>query len=297
MEVRFEHPRSRQGLPTPSRRTGRRTQQGPVTTCRRATQTCRGPRFGGPPRRPSSASGRLRDSRHGRRGRAGPGGQPRRSRASATPILPIVVEHLHTPSRSYAGSSSKQLATDGREVAHALGRLVRGDLAGLFDGPSTVTFDPNLPMLSFDLSHISGSDQLLGLVMACASAWMEASLADPSGGQRLVVYDEAWRLIAHPSLLARMQARWKLSRAWGLANLMIVHRLSDLDAVGDAGSEARGLAQGLLGDTATASSTTSPTTRPQPPARSSDLPRPRSASSPTSLREKDYGRSINELSS
>jgi hypothetical protein len=172
-------------------------------------------------------------------------------RASSAPILPMVVDHLHSPASGYAGSSIEQLTTDGREVAHALGRLVRGDLAGLFDGPSTVAFDPTLPMLSLDLSHISGSDQLLGLVMACTSAWMEASLADPSGGQRLVVYDEAWRLLAHPSLLARMQAHWKLSRAWGLANLMIVHRLSDLDAVGDAGSETRGLAQGLLGDTAT----------------------------------------------
>ncbi len=171
--------------------------------------------------------------------------------STGAPILPTVVDHLHEPRSSYAGSSIEQLTTDGREAAHALGRLVRGDLAGLFDGPSTVTFDPSLPMLSLDLSHISGSDQLLGLVMACASAWMEASLADPAGGQRLVVYDEAWRLIAHPSLLARMQAHWKLSRAWGLANLMIVHRLSDLEAVGDAGSEARGLAQGLLGDTAT----------------------------------------------
>lgn len=172
-------------------------------------------------------------------------------RGSTTPILPTVVDHLHTPLEAYAGSSTGQLTADGREVAHALGRLVRGDLSGLFDGPSTVAFDPSLPMLSLDLSHITGSDQLLGLVMACASTWMEASLADPSGGQRLVVYDEAWRLIAHPSLLARMQAHWKLSRAWGLANLLIVHRLSDLDAVGDAGSEARGLAQGLLGDTAT----------------------------------------------
>ena len=87
--------------------------------------------------------------------------------------------------------------------------------------------------------------------MTCASTWMEAALRDPAGGQRLVVYDEAWRLMAQPALLARMQAHWKLSRAWGLANLMVVHRLSDLDAVGDAGSEARGLAQGLLGDTAT----------------------------------------------
>jgi len=172
-------------------------------------------------------------------------------RASQMPILPMVVDHLHLPAVGYSGSSIEQLTSDGRDVAHALGRLVRGDLAGLFDGPSTVSFDPTLRMLSLDLSHISGSDQLLGLVMACTSAWMEAFLADPAGGQRLVVYDEAWRLLAHPSLLARMQAHWKLSRAWGLANLMVVHRLSDLDAVGDAGSEARGLAQGLLGDTAT----------------------------------------------
>ena len=172
-------------------------------------------------------------------------------RSCPTPVLPAIVDHLHEPSCGYAGSDIGQLRTDGREVAHALGRLVRGDLAGLFDGPSTVSFDPSRPMLSLDLSHVSGSDQLLGMVMACTSAWMEASLADPEGGRRLVVYDEAWRLLAHPSLLARMQAHWKLSRAWGLANLMIVHRLSDLDAVGDAGSESRGLAQGLLGDTAT----------------------------------------------
>jgi hypothetical protein len=171
--------------------------------------------------------------------------------ATTTPVLPSVVDALHDPAAAFAGSSVAQLVGDGREVAHALGRLVRGDLAGLFDGPSTVRFDPSLPMISLDLSHISGSDTLLGLVMTCTSAWIEAALRDPAGGQRLVVYDEAWRLLAQPSLLARMQAHWKLSRAWGLANLMVVHRLTDLDAVGDSGSEARALAQGLLGDTAT----------------------------------------------
>jgi hypothetical protein len=173
------------------------------------------------------------------------------SKASATPMLPTIVDSLHAPSTAYAGSSIAQLRTDGRDVAHALGRLVRGDLAGLFDGPSTVRFDPTQPIVSVDLSRISGSDTLLGLIMTCTSAWIEAALQDPHGGQRLVVYDEAWRLLAQPLLLARMQAHWKLSRAWGLANLMIVHRLSDLDAVGDTGSQARGLAQGLLGDTAT----------------------------------------------
>jgi hypothetical protein len=170
---------------------------------------------------------------------------------SETPVLPMVVDAMLDPRHASAGSTVEQLRADGREVAHALSRLVRGDLAGLFDGPSTVRFDPAVPMLSLDLSAISGSDTLIGLVMTCASTWMEAALADPGGGQRLVVYDEAWRLLAQPALLARMQAHWKLSRAWGLANLMVVHRLSDLEAVGDVGSQSRGLAQGLLGDTGT----------------------------------------------
>ena len=170
---------------------------------------------------------------------------------ATVPVMPMVVDALLDPQQAMPGSSVEQLRTDGREVGHALARLVRGDLGGLFDGPSTVGFDPSVPMLSLDLSAISGSDTLIGLIMTCASTWMEAALADPKGGQRLVVYDEAWRPLAQPALLARMQAQWKLSRAWGLANLMILHRLSDLDAVGDTGSQSRGLAQGLLGDTAT----------------------------------------------
>ena len=89
------------------------------------------------------------------------------------------------------------------------------------------------------------------MVMACASAWMEAALADPDGGPRWVIYDEAWRLLRQPALLARMQSQWKLSRGLGIANLMIIHRLSDLEAVGNAESGARALALGLLADCST----------------------------------------------
>jgi hypothetical protein len=169
------------------------------------------------------------------------------------PTLPMVVEALFRPDLADAGTGASvaELTADGRHVGHALRRLVSGDLAGLFDGPSTVSFDPSLPMVSLDLSGIQGSDQLIAMVMTCASAWMEAALSDPSGGRRWVIYDEAWRLLKHPALLARMQSQWKLSRALGLANLMVIHRLSDLDAVGDANSEARALALGLLADCST----------------------------------------------
>ena len=168
-----------------------------------------------------------------------------------TPTMPLVVHALLEPAEAWRGSTADQLRSDGRDPGHALGRLVYGDLAGLFDGPSTVAFDANLPMMSLDLSRISGSDAVIALVMTCASAWVEAALADPSGGQRWVVYDEAWRLMRQPALLARMQSQWKLSRALGISNLMVIHRLSDLDAVGDAGSSSRNLALGLLADCST----------------------------------------------
>jgi type IV secretory pathway VirB4 component len=171
--------------------------------------------------------------------------------SSSTPTLPTVVDRLLDPRSPDAGQAAAELREDGRQPAHALRRLVYGDLAGLFDGPSTVRFDPTLPMVSLDLSRISGSDELLALVMTCASSWMEAALLDPAGGQRWIVYDEAWRVMRQPSLIRRMQAQWKLSRAYGIANLMVIHRLSDLDAVGDASSQARALAAGLLADCST----------------------------------------------
>lgn len=170
---------------------------------------------------------------------------------NTVPTLPQVVAAMFEPAVGVAGSSAQQLADDGRPAAHALNRLVAGDLCGLFDGPSTTRFDHTLPMLSLDLSRIAGSDQLIALVMTCASTWMEAALADPGGGQRWVIYDEAWRLLRSPALLARMQSQWKLSRALGIANMMIIHRISDLDAVGESNSQARNTALGLLADCST----------------------------------------------
>ncbi len=169
----------------------------------------------------------------------------------ARPILPQVVHRMMEPTDGVSGSSIEQLRDDGRAAAHALNRVVSGDLSGLFDGESTTRFDTSLPMLTLDMSRMSGNDTLIALAMACASAWMEAALADPEGGQRLCIYDEAWRLMALYTLLARMQSQWKLSRHWGIANVLVIHRLSDLEAVGDSDSSARNLALGLLADTST----------------------------------------------
>lgn len=167
------------------------------------------------------------------------------SSTTATVTVPGVVDALEAPRQE----------PDGRDLAHGLRRLVRGDLAGMFDGPSTHRLDTDAPMVVLDLSALGGDDEALELAMACAAGWLDAALTTtPAGGgpaRRWVIYDEAWRLLRSVPLIRRLQSQWKLSRAYGIANLMVLHRLSDLDAVGAAGSEARALAEGLLADCST----------------------------------------------
>lgn len=172
---------------------------------------------------------------------------------ASTPTLRRVVEALLDPTDRadvWLGTAA-QRKEDARHVGHGLRRLVYGDLGGLFDGESTVRFDPSLPMVSVDQSRITGNDELLGLVMTCTAFWMEAAVLDPAAGPRWIVYDEGWRMMRALALIRRMQAQWKLAREFGIANLIIVHRLSDFDAVGEHGSEARQLAHGLLADCST----------------------------------------------
>jgi hypothetical protein len=171
------------------------------------------------------------------------------------PLLGEIAHTLGSPELldRALGDQAGRMGAAAQDLAHALRRLVHGDLSGMFDAPSTVTFDPTTPMLSIDLSRLGGSgdDTALVLAMTCASAWMESALADPDGGRRWVIYDEAWRVMRHVGLLERMQSQWKLSRGLGIANLMVIHRLSDLLSAGDAGSRGRVLAEGLLADCST----------------------------------------------
>ncbi|MDR2566717.1 MAG: ATP-binding protein [Bifidobacteriaceae bacterium] len=169
--------------------------------------------------------------------------------SAQVPVLPMVVDRMLAPDK--ADDPDGRLTEDGRQAGHALRRLVAGDLAGLFDGPSTVRFDPALPMVSLDLSAVAENSTLISVLMTCSSAWMEAALLDPAGGQRWVVYDEAWRLMSHPALLRRMDAQWRLARHYGIANMLVFHRLGDLDNVGDQGTAMRALAASLLANAET----------------------------------------------
>lgn len=176
-------------------------------------------------------------------------------RDSTVPLLGHVAERLLEPRDTdtlpTGVRSSAELAVMGGSAGHALMRMVRGDLAGILDGPSTVPFDTSAPMVTVDLKAVSQQSRALPLIMTCTGAWMESSLRDPDAGKRWVIYEEAHRLMENPALLERMKEQWKLARGWGIANVLVLHRLTDLDAVGDAQSRQRAIAAGLLADTST----------------------------------------------
>ena len=127
-----------------------------------------------------------------------------------------------------------------------LSSLIGGHLGGLFDGPSTVRFDPAAPMIALGSAALGEDDLLQSLVMLCASAWVGSTMADPRYGQRLFVYDEAWRIISGEAQLDRMNADLRLSRYYGIANIIAMHALSDPDKIGHADSAAVKKARGLL---------------------------------------------------
>jgi hypothetical protein len=175
------------------------------------------------------------------------------SSGAVRPTLRDVVEAMLAPDAGLAATVRTDvvgLAEEGRVAALELRRLVDGDLSGMFDGPTSADLDPGAAVVTLDLSAVFASPAL-PLLMICATAWLQAILAAGPGAKRLVVVDEAWAILRDLSTARWLQSTFKLSRSLGVANLVVVHRLSDLRAVGAEGSAEQRLAEGLLADSET----------------------------------------------
>ena len=168
--------------------------------------------------------------------------------------LSDVVARLIDPSAELAAAMSTtagELTPAVRDLALALDQLLHGPLAGMFDGPTTVDIDWSAGRgLVLDLSALWGQDRALPIVMTCALSWLRSAISAP-GPQRMLVLDEAWALLRELAIGRWLQGSVKLARAWGLSVMFVLHRLSDLQAAGDASSEQVALARGLLADTGT----------------------------------------------
>jgi hypothetical protein len=129
----------------------------------------------------------------------------------------------------------------------------------MFDGPTTAGLDLSASLVVLDLSALYTS-AALGILMACATAWLQAALArtasvrggtERTSGQVFLVVDESWAILSNLGVARWLQSSWKLSRAFGVSNVAVLHRVSDLRSVGASDSEQVALAQGLLADSET----------------------------------------------
>lgn len=172
---------------------------------------------------------------------------------SPQPTIPEVAAALLRPNyqaASRAHATIDRLAEDGRDIALELLRLCEGDLRGMFDGPTSIDLDWDGPLVIIDLSVLHQSDAL-PILMTCASAWLQSAFARPGAGKRIIVIDEAWSILKTVGIARWLQANFKLSRAYGIQNMIVMHRVSDLKATGDVGSETRTISEGLLSDAGT----------------------------------------------
>jgi type IV secretory pathway VirB4 component len=166
--------------------------------------------------------------------------------------VPQVVSRLLEPSLDSAAelrTSRERLAEDGRQLALALRRMGAGDLRGMFDGPTSPGLDLSGRVVVFNLREVK--DAARPILMACTAAWLQGGWARNDGTHRIVVLDEAWVILRHLAIARWLRESWKLARMYGVQCVAVMHRLSDLTAAGDEGSEQVQLAKGLLEDSET----------------------------------------------
>ena len=138
---------------------------------------------------------------------------------------------------------------DTRAVRDALGALVTGHLAGLFDAPTTVQVDWRAPIQSLSLSRLEPlGDQAVGVALTCLNSWGRAmtQLAEP-GDLRIVIRDECWKQMRlGTDAVKSLDADLRLSRNDGCIQVVVAHKPSDMLTVGDADSQAVAIARDLL---------------------------------------------------
>jgi type IV secretory pathway VirB4 component len=180
-----------------------------------------------------------------------------REHAEGEPTLPAIAAVLFEPTAEMAGqlmTTPQQLAADARRTALALQDLNHGPLRGMFDGPTASGLDLDAKLVVLDLHAVKDS-AAVGILMACATAWMSALLARlaerPGRGRLINVADESWKIVQHTGLGEWFQSNFKLARQFGVMNVVVLHKLADLHAAGDAGSRAARIAEGLIADAST----------------------------------------------
>ena len=171
--------------------------------------------------------------------------------------IPELWHLLHNPTEGLIALSryqdERQFFDETRLLRNALGQLVTGTLAGLFDEHTNIEIDWRAPIQSLSLSRLDPlGDEAMGIALLCLNSWGRGlrEIAEP-GDLRIVVRDEVWKQMRlGVSAVMSFDADLRLSRGMagkgGDIQFANLHKPSDLLSVGAAGSQAAMIAKDLL---------------------------------------------------
>lgn len=167
-------------------------------------------------------------------------------------ILPMVYDRLRSAEQWTEDPDVRQAA---RVLAHTIRLVVEGELQGLFDGESTVNFDASAPMMVVDTSALKGaSAEAKALLRLATSNWIKRSTTGSLRVPRVVIHEEAAVELLNDVAggggggLTEKVSGEKVARHDGTSNWYLLHRIADLDALGDRDSAIHAQALGLLAD-------------------------------------------------
>lgn len=171
--------------------------------------------------------------------------------------IPRLWRHLDEPSDDLIArcrySSRQHFLDETRLLRDALGQLVSGALAGLFDDHTNIDVDWKAPIQSLSLSRLNPlGDEAVGTALVCLNSWGRGmrEIADP-GDLRVVVRDEVWKAMrlgveAVKSLDEDLRLSRGVAGRGGDIQWLNAHKPSDMLTVGDQGSQAATIARDLM---------------------------------------------------
>lgn len=150
-------------------------------------------------------------------------------------------------------ASKQQFFDETRLLRDALGQLVTGPLAGLFDDHTTIDVDWTAPIQSLNLARLRElGEEPVGIALLCLNSWGRGMREIAAKGDlRIVVRDESWlQLRLGVEAVKSFDADLRLSRGaagqGGDIQFAVAHKPSDLLSAGDAGSQAATIAKDLI---------------------------------------------------
>ena len=147
-------------------------------------------------------------------------------------------------------ASAQEVAVEGRDIASVLQRLLDGSLGGMFDGETNIDLARVSHGLVIDISSVHGTEAFLP-VMVCTAAWLSSLATRRDGSKKILALDESWAAVGSTHMTRFVQSTAKLARQYGIQLILVLHRIADLTAQADDGSETVKQAIGYLSDTET----------------------------------------------